>query len=496
METVRFFERLGFKVHYTGKSERSEIKDYKKAELIKIIKPIRENNKNIPDIEKIDTIKNNLNKGKFKIRLYLQTDELKTFVDFQKTVEIIKKSDFDIFVLPEFSYVPFYPILRNADVRNPADRDNIYKRCLEFSEAIGKAVVISSEDRLGIIYSVYANAFADITETSNAIYIKHTMTSYSAFQLEDYREITKTIFEPIIYKDYKIGMTICYDCNHSLFTRVYGLKDVDVILNSTGGDVVYGKWYKYNKVRAIENNCYNFVTMGGEGRVSNSKAYVYAFNRYGKQLKAQNILSRDNKNNSPGGVYVYDISLDDGCASPDTSLYQNKTPNKNYHLSIPIGNIDSVLNKSIKVDEDIYIYKVNSNNVVFLLIEENDILKPERVLSLLYSKEINQIDNKRYIIVNKHEKVDKDSFENIFSVVLKVRSMENFCAVILESENINECYQSGKNRTAQVLKAEDGMFNIDLTRTTGPEAIWKNKNGMRADWRENFEWLIENMKSI
>lgn len=37
---------------------------------------------------------------------------------------------------------------------------------------------------------------------------------------------------------------------------------------------------------------------------------------------------------------------------------------------------------------------------------------------------------------------------------------------------------------------------MDLTRTTGPEAIWKNKNGMRADWRENFEWLIDNMKSI
>ena len=29
--------------------------------------------------------------------------------------------------------------------------------------------------------------------------------------------------------------------------------------------------------------------------------------------------------NSPGGIYVYDTSLDDGCASEDTSFNQLKT---------------------------------------------------------------------------------------------------------------------------------------------------------------------------
>lgn len=71
--------------------------------------------------------------------------------------------------------------------------------------------------------------------------------------------------------------------------------------------------------------------------------------------------------------------------------------------------------------------------------------------------------------------------------------MENFCAVILESDNINECYQCGKNRTSQVLNCEDGKFRIDLDRTTGAEAIWKNKDGIKASWRENFEWLINEM---
>lgn len=68
--------------------------------------------------------------------------------------------------------------------------------------------------------------------------------------------------------------------------------------------------------------------------------------------------------------------------------------------------------------------------------------------------------------------------------------MENICGVILESKNINNWYQSGKNRTAQVIEAIGGEYRIDLSRTTGPEAIWKNKDGMRVSWRNNFEWLV------
>ena len=82
-----------------------------------------------------------------------------------------------------------------------------------------------------------------------------------------------------------------------------------------------------------------------------------------------------------------------------------------------------------------------------------------------------------------------DFFKNKLSMILKVRAMENFCAVILESDNINNCYQSGQNRNAQVVETQEDIYCVDLSRTTGPEAIWKNKSGMRASWRENFELL-------
>ncbi len=433
------------------------------------------------------------NKDGLKVGVYLQTDERKHKSYLTNALEVVKKYDFDIFVLPEFCYCPFYSLLTNADICIEEDVNNIFKACLDFSEEIGKAVIVSSEDKYGTIFSIFANAFASETETANALYIKHTMTAYSAFELEDYRELSKSMFEPILYKGYRIGMTICYDCNHSLFSRMYGLKGVDVIINSTGGNVVYDKWYKYNKVRAIENGCYNFVTMGGDGTVSNPHSYVYGFNPNGKELKPFNIIKETTELNSPGGIYVYDTSLDDGHAAQDNSHNQSKTPNKNYQLEIPVGGVDEILSQSKRVDDGIYAYKVKDRNVVFCLVEGNDILKPEKVLSLLYAKELKKISNKRYIIVNKHKHIEDEFFRNKLSVVLKVRSMENFCAVILESDNINECYQCGKNRTAQVLQSENRKFGIDLDRTTGPEAIWKNKDGMKAGWRENAEWLIHEM---
>lgn len=71
--------------------------------------------------------------------------------------------------------------------------------------------------------------------------------------------------------------------------------------------------------------------------------------------------------------------------------------------------------------------------------------------------------------------------------------MENYCAVILASPQIKKCYQCGKNRTAQVVNPVNGSFGIDLSRTSGLEAIWRNKPGMKACWRDNIEYLIESM---
>ena len=213
------------------------------------------------------------------VAMYLQTNELKNQKEFEKIFPVLKNVDADIVVFPEYCYVPFVDEIINTDILVPEDQDRIFDECLNLSKEIGKAVIVSSHDKYDTIYSVFANAKPLKGETELNLYIKHTMCGSSCLEFEDYSDMAQYLFDPIIYKGYMIGMTICYDCNHALFSRMYGMYGIDLIINSTGGNVVYDKWFKYNKVRAIENECYTLVTMGGDGITANNN-YVFGFNIY------------------------------------------------------------------------------------------------------------------------------------------------------------------------------------------------------------------------
>lgn len=434
-------------------------------------------------------------KEPIKIGLYLQTNEL--FGNrkiFKKAMDAVRTSDIDILVFPEFSYVPFVEAFYSADIRFSDSIQYLYDRVLELSRYLGRAVVICNEDKQGAIVCIYANSFAEETETKCKHYIKHTMTNFSACDVVGYREMAESIFQPILYKGYRIGLTICYDCNHAIFSRKYGQNGVDIILNCTGGNVVYGKWFKYNKVRAIENGCFTFVTMGGDGTMINPHNYVYGFTPSGKEMIPTLLNGKyTGKKNISGGIYVYDTADDNGSAEPDSSVNQAESPNKMSDLDIPVDGVDNFLHSAKTLTDKIYVLHHRTVNVILCLIDGADILRPEKVLKLLYAEVLKPICNKRYIIINRWDKVDLGFYETTLSVVLKVRSMENYCAVVLESGNLKKCYQCGQNRTAQVVKAENNHWGIDLRRTGGPETIWRNKSGMKESWRDNVEWLIGTM---
>lgn len=473
LETVRFFEKLEFQVRYTHKSAHT---------------PAKHNSKYL---QTENTAEQKKPKTSVKIGMYLQADPLCCNTgDFEKAMDLVRKSDIDILVFPEFSYVPFEAEYRMADVLNGSDLQRLYDSALAFSQSIGKAVVVCNKDRFGTIMSIYANAFASEEETICKDYIKHTMTDFSACDIENYQELAEYFFTPIIYKDVRIGLTICYDCNHAIFSRKYGLNGVDIILNSTGGDVIYQKWFKYNKVRAIENQCFTFVTMGYD----TPNNYVYGFTPAGQEMTPVLLNGTDTeKHNVLGGIYVYDTADDDGSSEIDSSLNQAETVNLHSDLAISAGDITGLLAKGTPLTDSIRIVRCKDMNIVMCFVDDDDIMKPERVLQLLYADVLKDINNKRYLIVNRWTEMDTDFFNSQLSVVLKVKAMENYCAVLLVSDTVTKCYQCGKNRTAQVVKSENGKFGIDLSRTTGPEAIWRNKQGMRADWRKQIEWLIGTM---
>lgn len=489
IETKLFFEHLGFEVRYTGNTEQqskettsaiqnyeSESKKCKDSNLVVPQKSISESEKGI------------------KIGLYLQTYNQGESGLFNKAMHKVRNSDIDILVFPEFSYIPFVNEFIQSDWANIDNADFLCKKAIELSQNIECAVIICNQDSFGTIISIYANAFASEKETKTKYYIKHTQTDYSAFDFKDYKELSKDLFEPIIYKGKRIGTTICYDCNHALFSRMYGINGVDIIINSTGGNVVYDKWYKYNKARAIENNCFTFVTMGGDDLRRKSNSFVYGFAPSGKEL-IPSLLNgqKAEKLNIPGTIYIYDTFSYDGTSEEDKSIEQAESVNKNIDILISKNDIDGFVKSGYYISDNIRIVKNKGNNIVLCLITEEEIMKPEKVLKLLYSEKLKEIENKRYIIINHWDKMDYEFYKTKLSVVLKVRAMENYCAVILDSDKFTKCFQCGQNRTSQVIQPENGKFGIDLKRTGGPETIWRNKQGMRKGWRTNFEWLINSI---
>lgn len=430
-----------------------------------------------------------------QIGLYLQTNELAGDLrTFQKAMNMVKASDIDILVFPEFSYVPFEEEMHATDFLSTDDVQRLYDKTLALSRSIGCAVVICNEDRYGTIMCIYANDFAADGDTICKDYIKHTMATFSACDIGNYRENAEDLFQPVLYHGLRIGLTICYDCNHAIFSRKYGLNGVDMILNCTGGNVVYDKWYKYNKVRAIENRCFTFVTMGGDGNMANPHNYVYGFTPSGKEMipRLLNGVYAGKKNIS-GGIYVYDTADDDGKAEIDPSIHQAETRNKTSDFVIPAKDMGAFLQRGEALTEHIRVLPHGEENVILCFVDGENILRPEKVLKLLYEEKLKEIEHKRYIIINRWDTIDRDFYETTLSIVLKVRAMENYCAVVLLSDPLKKCYQCGQNRTAQVVKEEDGRFGIDLRRTGGPETIWRNKDGMKARWRDNIEWLIGTM---
>ena len=421
-----------------------------------------------------------------KVALYLQTEDKHNLVEFKKAMSVVKKSNIDLLVFPEISYVPFDNLLATADIAKEDDVESIYNECLLLSKEINCSVMIGGCDSFGTIYSVYANADYKGEETECAIYIKHTATEYSAFDFDYYEEMARSLFTPVILKDCRIGMTICYDCNHALFSRMYGVQGVDVIINCTGGNVVYDKWRKYTQARAIENNCYTFTTMGGQ---SEGNSYVYGFSPSGKELTPKLINGVGNSLSVPGGIYVYSTGEKDICGEADKRLNQEHTKNKHIDFILNSNVLTDVIKSSVKLENNLYLHTYKEYNIVFVMVKNEDIFCPEKFLPLLYCDKLKKYSNKRYIIINQFDKLDKGLYENKLSVVLKVRAMENYCAVLLESELITMCYQTSKNKTSQALKSENGYFGLDLSRMTGPETIWKDRDYTKAAWRKSYQWL-------
>ncbi|MBA5851531.1 hypothetical protein H2684_09470 [Clostridium sp. cel8] len=427
-----------------------------------------------------------------KIGLYLEDMNKKGIITFYKTMHYVKKSDIDLLVFPEDCYTPFVNKLTSIDIMSKNGYLDVENHCRKLSKYIGCAVIFSSVDKNGVTYSIYVNAFCSGRDTFSKLYIKHIDERYSAFERDNYRQTIKAEFEPVIYKGLKIGMTIGADCNYSLLSRTYGKQGIDILINSSKGNVLYDRWDKFNKVRSIENNCFNFCTMGYSGDYKEVNSYVYGYTPTGKMMKYRSLNSKNAKHNDVGKIFVYDTSIPCDEFDIDKTIGQEEIINdyKHYYYTCG-GTTRMILNYTEKIDDNIFVYHSGEYNIVICLLNGEEILFPEKVLSLLHNSKLKTIKNKKYIIVNQWKQLDDNMYKTQISDVLKVRAMENSCVVILESDKFYKCYQCDKDGTVQVVKATDGKYGLNLDLANGPEAVWKdNDKGFKENWRSSYEALL------
>lgn len=174
--------------------------------------------------------------------------------EFFEKMEYASSLGADLIVFGEDAQTPYDELLRGADVLNGDEYNYLLESLYGFCFELGHGAVFCSTDDFGMRYSVFVNPFAEGGETFNKLYIKHCTQEGSVFELEDYDKCIGEIFQPIIYKGTKIGLTIGEDIFLPRLFERYRLNGVNTVINSFSGSVYMDNFAACAQDAACANN--------------------------------------------------------------------------------------------------------------------------------------------------------------------------------------------------------------------------------------------------
>ena len=437
-----------------------------------------------------------------RVGLYVQNvwDEQGLKKEFERTIKTAADSSLDLLVFPEHAWCPGAEDYEKIDL----EKDGNDKICAVLERVVGS---IAKKAKCSVIFN---RALDDGRIMSTFVgaglvrcYYKHIATTISPFDFTDYDEnfLHAGEYDAIDTGSYKLGMTTCYDSTNPLLNRIWGLQDVDLIANSTGGHVDYKKWTYYQKTRAIENNCFTVCTMAYYDADKKNSSYAMGFDPWGRPIQFENATGKIRNGREfpekPGELYVATLDLSLRKTPPKLGTvdeYIDQTPsiNKQQDLFLDPEAVDKELQSCRNLSPGLYVKTMKELNVVYVVVEGRDIYRPELIQPMFYADELKDMPNKRYVLINRWSNLGKSEYECFLSNIIRVRAAENYCACLLTSDSVVQCYQVGRNKNSQVVALSKQGFGIDLSRTSGPEAIWQTKAvGVRAEWRVNYEKMVQ-----
>ncbi|MBQ8525282.1 MAG: hypothetical protein IJ460_00970 [Clostridia bacterium] len=155
---------------------------------------------------------------------------------FFESMEAAASLGGDILVFPENIYTPYNELLCSVDILSGEEYEAVLDCLYDFCGELGYAAVFNAADDFGFGYSIFVNPMAHKGETFNKLYLKHTCAKLTCFELEDYDKCICELFEPIIYRGRKIGLSIGEDIFLPHIFNRYGSGKVDLVINSFSQD--------------------------------------------------------------------------------------------------------------------------------------------------------------------------------------------------------------------------------------------------------------------
>ena len=170
-----------------------------------------------------------------KTLIYSPVSELNE-EEFFSEMEYASSFGADIIVFGENVRTPYHELLSGMDVLDAEEYNYVLESLYGFCFEFGGAAIFNGIDDFGMHFSIFVNPFAEDGETFNKLYIKHATDEGSVFELEDYTECAKEIFQPVVYKGNKIGITMGNDIYLPKLFEKYRLNGVTTVFNCFEND--------------------------------------------------------------------------------------------------------------------------------------------------------------------------------------------------------------------------------------------------------------------
>ncbi|MCS7111153.1 MAG: carbon-nitrogen hydrolase family protein [Ignisphaera sp.] len=183
--------------------------------------------------------------------------------NLSKIKDVISSVNADLYIFPEMFLTGY--LIEDEVFRLALDVNSTYVRELQQTASKNGIGIIAGFPEISDRGYLYNSVLAVDDKGGIYIYRKRHLPTFSSFNESRWFKPYKGSFDPWLFKDVRIGVTVCYDIFFPEVFRVYMLKGVKLYINiSAAPDTSVQLFHIMARARAVENSAYfAWINMAG-----------------------------------------------------------------------------------------------------------------------------------------------------------------------------------------------------------------------------------------